>query len=113
MLRAMAPEIDAAHLAELRIGRLFVHGYLSATTTDDPVYGRVATWNDQQVAFDVLRREHGEPERAERFSVRHQQFFAEVLGEWYAGHQLPPLGPRIHGYRLPLRPRRSDRGQRW
>lgn len=99
---------DAADLAELRPGRIFVHRSRDPWT-DGPVYARVVTWNLDRIAFDEIRRYPGRPDELIRWNMPLEEFFAKALDRWHDSDEPAPPPPPTGGYRLPLDPRRAGR----
>jgi hypothetical protein len=104
----MAPyHVDAADLAELGGGRIFVHRTRDPWT-DGPGLRRIASWNLERVPFDEVRRSPGgRSDERIRWDLDPEGFFAGVFDRWHDGDDVPPPLPPTGGYRVPLHPRRA------
>jgi hypothetical protein len=91
---------------ELAVGRLFVHAVLADPVTAGPLFGRVLTWDDRRVTYELL---HRDPDGTGRVTAPWQEpipaFLEATLGRWHDG-PLPAARAPSAGYDPPMSPRK-------
>lgn len=72
-----------------------------------PLYGRIVSWTDSKVEYDLVHHNNDGSERLGRWGMGYGHFFTGTLGGWYDGDTAPVPPRRKPGLRLPMTARKE------